>query len=40
MTGVPFVVDFQREPDGAVKTAKARNGAEELEGKKIEQGKP
>jgi CubicO group peptidase (beta-lactamase class C family) len=35
MTSVPFVVDFQREPDGSVRRAKARNGPEELDGEKI-----
>ena len=39
-TGVPFVVDFQREPDGSVKRAKARNGPEELDGEKIAEVKP
>jgi CubicO group peptidase (beta-lactamase class C family) len=40
MTSVPFVVDFQRGPDGSVKRAKAQNGPEELDGEKIAEVKP
>jgi len=30
-----FVIEFQREADGSIKKAKARNGPEDLEGEKI-----
>jgi len=40
MKSAPFVIDFQREADGSVKKAKARNGAEDLDGEKIADGKP
>jgi len=35
MTSAPFVIDFQREADGSVRKAKARNGPEQLDGEKI-----
>ena len=35
MTSAPFVIDFQREADGSVRNAKARNGPEQLDGEKI-----
>jgi CubicO group peptidase (beta-lactamase class C family) len=31
----PFLIDFQKEADGSIKKAKARNGPEELDGEKI-----
>jgi len=34
-TSQPFVIEFQREADGSIKRAKARNGPEDLEGEKI-----
>jgi hypothetical protein len=34
-TSQPFVIEFQREADGSIKKAKARNGPEDLEGEKI-----
>ncbi len=34
-TNQPFVIEFQREADGSIKKAKARNGPEDLEGEKI-----
>jgi len=40
MISVPFVVDFQRSPNGSVKRAKAQNGPEELDGEKIAEVKP
>jgi hypothetical protein len=40
MTNAPFVIDFQREADGSVKKAKARNGPEELNGEKIAEANP
>lgn len=40
MTSAPFVIDFQREAEGLVKRAKARNGAEELNGEKIAEVNP
>jgi hypothetical protein len=30
-----FMIDFQKESDGSVLKAKARNGPEELEGEKV-----
>ena len=35
MTGVPFEIEFQREPDGSVKKAKAHNGPQQVDGEKI-----
>ena len=35
ITSQPFVVDFQKETDGSIKKAKARNGPEQLDGEKI-----
>jgi hypothetical protein len=35
VTNAPFVVNFQKETDGSIKKAKARNGPEELDGEKI-----
>src|SRR5260370_22799977 len=35
ITSQPFVVDFQKESDGSIKKAKARNGGEQLDGEKI-----
>jgi CubicO group peptidase (beta-lactamase class C family) len=35
MTSQPVVIDFQREADGSIKKAKARNGPEQLDGEKI-----
>jgi CubicO group peptidase (beta-lactamase class C family) len=40
ITSAPFVIDFQRDADGLVKKAKARNGAEELDGEKISESNP
>jgi CubicO group peptidase (beta-lactamase class C family) len=40
MTSAPFVIQFEREADGSVKKAKGRNGAEELDGVKIENANP
>jgi hypothetical protein len=34
-TNQPFVIEFQREADGSIKKAKARNVPEDLEGEKI-----
>jgi len=39
-TGAPFVIEFQREADGSVKKAKARNGPEPLDGEKIPDANP
>jgi CubicO group peptidase (beta-lactamase class C family) len=35
MTSAPFVIEFQREADGSVRKAKARNGPEQLDGERI-----
>jgi CubicO group peptidase (beta-lactamase class C family) len=40
MTSAPFVIEFQREANGLVKRAKARNGPEELDGEKIAEVNP
>jgi len=34
-TEQPFVIEFQKEADGSIKKAKARNGPEDLEGEKV-----
>jgi len=35
LTNQAFVIDFQKEADGSIKKARARNGPEELDGEKI-----
>jgi CubicO group peptidase (beta-lactamase class C family) len=40
MTSAPFVIDFQREANGSVRKANARNGPEELDGQKIVEVNP
>jgi CubicO group peptidase (beta-lactamase class C family) len=39
-TSAPFVIEFQREADGSVKKAKARNGPEPLDGEKVSDANP
>jgi hypothetical protein len=35
MTNQPVVIDFPKEPDGAIKRAQVRNGPEQLNGERI-----